>query len=89
MPLVIVAIMLVAHFLEIGGWAVFYVATGMLDDARSAMTFSINAYTTLGASNISLPVRWQGVDGFEAMTAMLMFGWSTAVLATAMKSRFI
>jgi hypothetical protein len=87
-PIVIVAIMLVAHFLEIGGWAVFYVATGLIGDARSAMNFSIDAYTTLGGSNIILPLRWQGLDGMESMTAMLMFGWSTAVLATAMKSEF-
>ena len=87
-PIVIVAIILVAHFLEMGGWAVFYVASGLIGDARSAMGFSIDAYTTLGGSNIILPVRWQGIDGLEAMTAMLMFGWSTAVLATAMKSEF-
>jgi hypothetical protein len=81
--------MLVAHFVEISGWSVFYLWTGMLQDARSAMNFSINAYTTLGASHVTLPVRWEGLDGIEAMTAMLMFGWSTAVLATAMKSKFI
>ena len=45
------------------------------------MYFSVNAYTTLGASNITLPGRWQGLGGFESMTAMLMFGWSTAMLA--------
>jgi hypothetical protein len=77
----IVAIMLLAHFLEVSAWAIFYFLTGMLDDFRTAMYFSINSYTTLGASNITLTGRWKGIDGFEAMTAMLMFGWSTAVLA--------
>ena len=33
-----------------------------------------------GANNITLPGRWQGLEGFEALTAMLMFGWSTAML---------
>ena len=42
--------MLIAHSFEIGGWAVFYMLTGMLEDPGSAMNFSINAYTTLGAS---------------------------------------
>jgi hypothetical protein len=88
-PIVIVGIILIAHFLEVSGWAVFYVASGLIGDARSAMNFSIDAYTTLGGSNITLPLRWQGIDGLESMTAMLMFGWSTAVLATAMKSEFI
>ena len=57
----------------------------MLAGLQDAMNFSINSYTTLGASNIQLPGRWRGFDGFEAMTAMLMFGWSTAVLAVVVQ----
>ena len=86
-PIVIVAIMLVAHFFEIYGWSIFYVSTGMIEDGRAAMNYSINAYTTLGASDVHVPLRWQGIDGFEAMTAMLMFGWSTAVLFGAIRSK--
>jgi hypothetical protein len=82
---VAVAIMLLAHFLEVMAWAIFYFLAGMLPDFRNAVYLSINGYTTLGASNLSLPGRWHGLDGFEAMTAMLMFGWSTAVLAVAIQ----
>jgi hypothetical protein len=81
----IVAIMLLTHFVEVAAWAAFYWATNMLPDAVTAMFFSINSYTTLGASNITLAGRWKGMDGFEAMTAMLMFGWSTAVLAAVVQ----
>lgn len=77
----VVGIMLAAHFAEVVLWAAFYVAAGMLANLRDAMTFSIDSYTTLGASGIRLSGRWRGFSGFEAMTAMLMFGWSTAVLA--------
>lgn len=77
----IVAVMLATHYLEVISWAAFYFLTDMLPTYKTAMTFSINAYTTLGASNIMLHGRWQGLGGFEAMTAMLMFGWSTAILA--------
>ena len=77
----VVGIMLLTHFIEVVAWAMFYFLTGMLSSYRTAMYFSVNAYTTLGASNITLPGRWQGLDGFESMTAMLMFGWSTAMLA--------
>jgi hypothetical protein len=83
--LAIVAIMLAAHFLEVVAWAGFYVLAGMLTGVHEAMSFSINSYTTLGASNIQLAGRWRGFDGFEAMTAMLMFGWSTAVLAVVVQ----
>lgn len=81
----IVAIMLGTHFAEVFIWALFYWLTNMLPDIITAMFFSINSYTTLGASNITLIGRWKGMDGFEAMTAMLMFGWSTAVLAAVVQ----
>ncbi len=77
---VIVAIMLATHYLEITIWAWFYFATDMIQNFKAAMYFSVQSYTTIGASNITLPGRWQGLGGFEALTAMLMFGWSTAML---------
>ena len=77
---VIVAIMLATHYFEITIWALFYFATDMIQNFKAAMYFSVESYTTLGASNITLPGRWQGLEGFEALTAMLMFGWSTAML---------
>jgi len=79
----IVAIMLATHFIEVTAWALFYFATGMLTDFKSAMTYSVNSYTTLGATSIDLPGRWHGLGGFEAIAGMLMFGWSTALLAVA------
>lgn len=81
----IVAIMLATHFLEVFMWALFYVATGMLANIKEAMTYSINSYTTLGATSIELPGRWQGLGGFEAISGMLMFGWSTALLAVVVQ----
>jgi hypothetical protein len=77
----IVAIMIVTHFAEAAIWGVFYLLSGIIPDAALAMYFSIACYTTLGANGIALPGHWQGLGGFEAMAAMLMFGWSTAVLA--------
>jgi hypothetical protein len=81
----IVAIMLATHFLEVFMWALFYFATGMLTNIKEAMTYSINSYTTLGATSIELSGRWQGLGGFEAISGMLMFGWSTAVLAAVVQ----
>ena len=77
----IVCIMLATHYLEVVMWAIFYLEAGILAEFKNAMFYSINAYTTLGASNITMTGKWQGIDGIEAITAMLMFGWSTAVLA--------
>ena len=77
----IVAIMIVTHTVEVFVWALFYGLRGLIPHWLSAVYFSIASYTTLGESGITLPVHWQGLGGFEAMAAMLMFGWSPAVLA--------
>ena len=83
--IVVAAIMLATHFCEVFMWAVFYFATGLLSNIREAMTYSINCYTTLGATSIDLPGRWHGLGGFEAIAGMLMFGWSTALLAAVVQ----
>ena len=80
----IVWIMLVTHSVEIVIWALFYKLRGVISQWVSAVYFSLASYTTLGESSITLPAHWQGLGGFEAMTAMLMFGWSIAMLATVL-----
>jgi hypothetical protein len=80
----IVAIMIVTHTVEVLIWALFYAVRGLVPHWLSAVYFSIASYTTLGESGITLPVHWQGLGGFEAMAAMLMFGWSTAMLAAVL-----
>jgi hypothetical protein len=77
----VVALLLVTHFGGVIAWAVFYYLSDLIKDMSHAMNYSFNAYTTMGASGIVLPKGWVGFGNFESMTGMLMFGWSTAVLA--------
>ncbi|MGB8148812.1 MAG: hypothetical protein WCB21_15245 [Azonexus sp.] len=77
----VVAILLVTHFGGVAVWATFYYVNDMIRDMSHAMNYSFNSYTTMGASGIVLPKGWVGFGNFESMTGMLMFGWSTAVLA--------
>jgi hypothetical protein len=80
----IVAVMLATHFVEVIAWACFYFVTGLMPTMDSAMQFSMSNYSTLG-SGVALAERWRGLAGFEAMTSMLMFGWSTAILAAVVQ----
>ena len=80
----IIWIMLLTHSLEVLIWALFYKLRGVIQQWVSAVYFSLASYTTLGESFIKLPDHWQGLGGFEAMVAMLMFGWSIAMLATVL-----
>jgi len=77
----IAGIMMAAHFAEVTLWAFMYFLLEILPTFIHAMYFSIASYSTIGESGFSLPKHWQGLGGFESINAMLMFGWSTALLA--------
>jgi ion channel len=75
------------HLAEIAVWGVFYLATGAFEDASSAFYFSAVTYTTTGYGDLVLPQAWRLVGGIEALTGILMCGWSTGFFF-AVVSRF-
>ena len=77
----IVAIMMFTHCAEVAVWAIFYHLLHITPDWHSAVYYSLASYSTLGETNITFPEHWRGLGGVEGINAMLMFGWSTAVLA--------
>ena len=77
----IIAIMMFSHCAEVAVWAIFYHLLHITPDWHSAVFYSLASYSTLGETNITLPEHWRGLGGLEGINAMLMFGWSTAVLA--------
>ena len=62
---------------EITVWALFYVWKDALPDLQSALYFSAVTYTTTGYGDIVLKEQWRLVGGVEALTGILMCGWST------------
>jgi hypothetical protein len=48
-----------------------------MDDMTSALYFSAVTYTTTGYGDLVLPAEWRGVGAGEALTGILMCGWST------------
>ena len=67
------------HLLEITIWASFYVWTLAMPDLASALYFSAVTYTTTGYGDLLLPREWQLLSGIEALTGILMCGWSTGL----------
>ena len=45
---------------------------------QSALYFSAVTYTTTGYGDLLLPKEWRLIGGVEALTGILMCGWSTA-----------
>jgi hypothetical protein len=70
-------LMLLLHLVEISLWAAMYLWNGALPDASSAMYFSAVTYTTTGYGDVVLPPPWRLDAGIEALTGILMCGWST------------
>jgi hypothetical protein len=87
----IAAWMVVLHLVEVSSWAAFYVWRGAIPDLESAMYFSAVTYTTTGYGDIVLPADWRLVGGIEALTGILMCGFSTgfffAVVSRVYESR--
>jgi hypothetical protein len=69
--------MVAVHLVEITVWGVYYAAQGAMPDLAAALYFSAVTYTTTGYGDLVLPARWRLVGAVEALTGILMCGWST------------
>ena len=63
---------------EIALWAFFYAWKHGMPNLESAFYFSAVTYTTTGYGDLVLPKEWRLVGGVEALTGILMCGWSAA-----------
>jgi hypothetical protein len=68
---------IVLHVAEIAVWAVAYTAMGAMPDIQSGVYFSAVTYTTTGYGDLVLPPSWRLVGAVEALTGILLAGWST------------
>ena len=67
------------HLIEITTWALFYSWKAAMADLQSALYFSAVTYTTTGYGDLLLPPEWRLVGAVEALTGILMCGWSTGL----------
>lgn len=79
----IVLLMFIVSFLEVLLWAETYRQLGALDGMEEAVYFSMVTYTTLGYGDITLDQNWRLLSSFEAANGIIMFGWTTAILISA------
>jgi ion channel len=75
-----VVVLKVAHGIEVMVWALAYAALGAAPDGTDLLYFAFVNYTTLGYGDVTPVKAWQLLGPMAAMTGILMFGWSTAVL---------
>ncbi len=65
------------HGIEITIWAAFFFWQGAMPDLQSAVYFSSATYTTTGYGDLVPQGQWRLLSGIEALTGILMSGWST------------
>ncbi len=70
-------LILLLHLIEIALWAFLYLWRQAMPDVQSALYFSAVTYTTTGYGDLVLPLDWRLVGAIEALTGILMCGWST------------
>jgi hypothetical protein len=77
------------HLIEIVAWGVFYTWKQGMPDLQSAIYFSAVTYTTTGYGDLVLPKEWRLVGGVEALTGILMCGWSTGFFFAVVSRMFM
>src|SRR5207253_6575299 len=65
------------HMVEIAMWGLFFWWKKCLPDFESSLYFAVVTYTTVGYGDLVLAKGWRLVAGVEALTGILMCGWST------------
>ncbi len=83
--------LLMLHLLQILVWATCYDLSGCFADFATSFYYSATSYSTVGYGDVIPPGNWRILGAVEAVTGILMFGWSTGVLFSVvnhLQSRF-
>jgi Ion channel len=84
----VAALIVLLHLAEIAAWAALYTWGRAMPDLQTALYFSAVTYTTTGYGDLVLPVEWRLIGGIEALTGILMCGWSTGFFFAAVSRMF-
>jgi hypothetical protein len=81
-----VSVIMVAHGIEVGVWAIFYEWNGVLPNAKISMfEFAFENYTALGYGE---PVPADGhrlIGPITSLNGLLLVGWSVAIIFEVMR----
>jgi hypothetical protein len=84
---VTIAILVVIHLLETLLWTVPLLQLGIMRNFRDAYYYVLEAYTTLGEGNVTLPDQWRLVGPVIAISGLFTFGWTGSVLVYVMSQQ--
>jgi hypothetical protein len=82
----VASVLMVAHTLEVFVWAFAYDVVGAAPAGSDPIYFAFVNYTTLGYGDVLPVASWHLLGPITAMSGVLLFGWSTAVLYAVLRS---
>lgn len=74
------AVLLIAHLLEVGIWAVVFERHGLVPPGQHAYYSAFASYTTLGTGEALQTPHTRLLEPMAAVSGILMFGWSTVII---------
>jgi voltage-gated potassium channel Kch len=81
----LVVFMFLVSLFEAVLWAYTYLWVGAIEQLETALYFSMVTFTTLGYGDITLSSEWRLLTSFEAANGIIMFGWTTALVAAVIQ----
>jgi hypothetical protein len=84
-----VSVLMAAHIVEVVVWSLAYVMVGAAPPGTDFIYFAFVNYTTLGYGDVTPIERWNLLGPMTAMNGVLLFGWSTAVIFSVLRSTMI
>ena len=81
----LVASMFLVSVLDAVIWAYVYLRVGAIEQLETALYFSMVTFTTLGYGDVTLSPDWRLLASFESANGIMMFGWTTALIAAVIQ----
>lgn len=75
-----ILILLLSHLCQIYVWGLALNYSEIIPIQHKAMVYAGSTYTTVGFISDPLPTQWQLLSVIMAVSGLLSFGWSTAVM---------
>jgi len=66
-------------------WAIYFYSMATFPSFEESLYFSLVTFTTLGYGDVTLPVGYRLLGALEAANGIIIFGWSTALVISAIQ----
>ena len=83
--LLVVVLAMVMTTFGVWLWAILFYQLQVFASMEEAVYFALVAYTTLGLSDVSVPVERRLLGGMTGVNGFLMFGLMTAMLTDTLR----